>query len=86
MQLSHSFFVEIGFCAMKKGGEEKSLFWFYFQQNLFTAKRAQKGMVKIKGLNRLMRAVLFNIQIRELDVGKLSIDLRKWVYHGKRIV
>jgi len=33
-----------------------------------------------------MRAALFNIQIRELDVGKLSIDLRKWVYHGKRIV
>jgi hypothetical protein len=43
-------------------------------------------MVKIRGLNRRMLAVLFNIQIRELGVGKLSIDLRKWVYHGKRIV
>ena len=36
-------------------------------------------MVKIRGLNRHMRAVLFNIQIRELDVGKLSIDWGKWV-------
>jgi len=43
-------------------------------------------MVKIRGLNRRMRAVLFNIQIRELDVGNLSIDLRKWVCRGKRIV
>ncbi len=34
----------------------------------------------------LAYAVVFNIQIRELDVGKLSIDLRKWVCRGKRIV
>jgi hypothetical protein len=40
-------------------------------------------MAKIRGLNRRMREVLFNIQIRELDVGKLSIDLRKWVYRGR---
>ena len=33
-----------------------------------------------------MHAAIFNIQIRELDVGKLRIDLRKGVYHGKRIV
>jgi hypothetical protein len=42
-------------------------------------------MAKIRGLNRRMREVLFNIQIRELDVGKLSIDLRKGVCRGKRI-
>jgi hypothetical protein len=43
-------------------------------------------MVKIRGLNRRMLAVLFNIQIRELHVDELSIDLRKWVCRGKRIV
>jgi hypothetical protein len=28
-------------------------------------------------VQRNARAALFNIQVRELDVGKLSIDLRK---------
>jgi hypothetical protein len=36
-------------------------------------------------IGRRVHAVHFNTKIRELDVGKLSIDLRKWVYHGKRI-
>ena len=46
--------------------------------------RALEGeRVEIKGLHRRMCTVLFNIQIRVLELGTLSIDLMKGVYYGK---